>query len=186
MRFLILPAVMAALALQGCAALTTATDQTKTQAERIAAALEAGAQAFCAASLTVRDAVSSSAPDAMRVVVSAVNAPPLAVISSLSRVNVGSVVQLSGLASTDVNGDALTFKWALLNKPLLANGSTANSVAALSSLTANNPVFTADLPGVYVVSLVVNDGKVNSDPVTVAITAIDTNDATGLTGLTGN
>lgn len=138
------------------------------------------------ASLTVRDAVSSSAPDAMRVVVSAVNVPPLAVISSLSRVNVGSVVQLSGLSSTDGNADPLTFKWALLSKPLLANGATANSVAALSSLTANNPVFTADLPGVYVVSLVVNDGKVNSDPVTVAITAIDPNDATGLTGLTGN
>jgi chitinase len=138
------------------------------------------------ASLTVRDAVSSSAPDAVRVVVSAVNAPPLAVISSLSSVNVGSVVQLSGLSSTDVNGDPLTFKWALLSKPLLANGSTANSLAALSSLTTYNPVFTADVAGVYVVSLVVNDGKVNSDPVTVAITAIQPNGATGLTGLTGN
>jgi hypothetical protein len=55
MRFLILPALVAALALPGCAALTAATDTTKTQAERIAAALEAGAQAFCAASLAVRD-----------------------------------------------------------------------------------------------------------------------------------
>jgi hypothetical protein len=55
MRLLILPALMAALALPGCAAMTVATDATKTQAERIAAALEAGAQAFCAASLAVRD-----------------------------------------------------------------------------------------------------------------------------------
>jgi hypothetical protein len=138
------------------------------------------------ASLTVRDALSSSAPDAVRVVVSAVNATPLAVISSLSSVNVGSVVQLSGLSSTDGNADRLTFKWALLSKPLLANGATANSVAALSSLTTYNPVFTADVAGVYVVSLVVNDGKVNSDPVTVAITAIAPNTTTGLTGLTGN
>ena len=55
MRSFILPALVAALALPGCAALVTATDDTKTQAERIAAALEAGAQAFCAASLAVRD-----------------------------------------------------------------------------------------------------------------------------------
>lgn len=43
------------VALSGCTALTTATDPTKPQAERIAAALEAGAQAFCAASFAVRD-----------------------------------------------------------------------------------------------------------------------------------
>lgn len=138
------------------------------------------------AALTVSDGVAVSSVDQVRVQVSPVNAPPVAVISSLSRVNTGSVVQLSGLSSTDGNGDPLTFKWAMLSKPLLENGATANSKAVLSSLTSYSPVFTADLPGIYVVSLVVNDGKVTSDPVTVAVTAIDPNGATGLTGLTGN
>lgn len=138
------------------------------------------------ASLTVRDAVSSSLPDAVRVVVSSANVAPVAVISALSSVSMGSVVQLSGLSSTDGNGDALTFKWALLSKPLFANGAAADSTAVLSNVVLPNPVFTADVAGVYVVSLVVNDGKVSSDPVTVAITAMDPNDATGLSGQGGN
>jgi hypothetical protein len=123
------------------------------------------------ASLTVRDAVSSSDPDAVRVVVSAVNAPPVAVITSPSTVVVDSAVQLSAAGSTDGNRDALTYKWSLLNKPMKASGALADSVAVLSTPTLVNSVFTADVAGVYVISLVVNDGKVNSDPVTVAVTA---------------
>lgn len=48
-------AIMAALILSGCAAIATATDESKSKAERIVALLEGGAQAFCAASLAVRD-----------------------------------------------------------------------------------------------------------------------------------
>lgn len=123
------------------------------------------------ASLTVRDAVSSSEPDAVRVVVSAVNAPPVAVITASSSVVVGTRVQLSAASSTDSNRDALTYRWSLLNKPMKATGALADSAAVLSSATLVNPLFTADVAGVYVLSLVVNDGLVNSDPVTVAVTA---------------
>jgi hypothetical protein len=123
------------------------------------------------ASLTVRDAVSSSEPDAVRVVVSAVNAPPVAVITAPSSVVVGTRVQLSAASSTDSNRDALTYRWSLLNKPMKATGALADSAAVLSSATLVNPLFTADVAGVYVLSLVVNDGLVNSEPVTVAVTA---------------
>ncbi len=123
------------------------------------------------ASLTVRDAVSSSDPDAVRVLVSAVNAPPVAVISTASSVVVGSQVNLSGASSSDGNGDTLTYKWSLLNKPMKATGALADSAAVLSFTTSVNSLFTADVAGIYVLSLVVNDGKVNSDPVSVAVTA---------------
>jgi hypothetical protein len=123
------------------------------------------------ASLTVRDAVSSSEPDAVRVVVSAVNAPPVAVITASSSVVMGTRVQLSAASSTDSNRDALTYRWSLLNKPMKATGALADSAAVLSSATLVNPLFTADVAGVYVLSLVVNDGLVNSEPVTVAVTA---------------
>ena len=138
------------------------------------------------ASLTVRDAVSFSDPDAVRVVVSAANVVPVAVISALTKVNITSEVQLNGLGSTDGNKDVLTYKWALLTKPSLANGAAADSLSVLSSMTSPSPTFTADVAGVYVVSLIVNDGKVNSDPVTVAITAVDPNASTGLSGQGGN
>jgi hypothetical protein len=121
--------------------------------------------------LTVRDAVSFSIADSVRVVVSAVNAPPVAVISALSSVVVGSTVQLSAAGSTDGNRDALTYRWFLQNKPMRSSGALTDSAAVLTSTTSLNPVFTADVAGVYVISLVVNDGKVNSDPVSVAVTA---------------
>lgn len=123
------------------------------------------------ASLTVRDAVSSSEPDAVRVVVSAVNAPPVAVITAPTSVVMSTRVQLSGASSTDSNRDTLNYKWALLNKPMKATGALADSAAVLSSAILVNPLFTADVAGVYVLSLVVNDGQVNSEPVTVTVTA---------------
>jgi hypothetical protein len=123
------------------------------------------------AALTVSDGLALSATDQVRIQVSPVNAPPVAVITGSTSVTVGGLVSVSGLSSTDGNGDVLTYKWSLLSKPMLASGATANSVAVLSSTTLVNPTFTADVAGVYVVGLVVNDGKVNSDTVTVAVTA---------------
>jgi hypothetical protein len=123
------------------------------------------------ASLTVSDGAVSSAIDTVRVQVSTANVVPVAVISALSSVNTGSVVQLNGLSSTDANADPLSYQWALLSKPLLTTGATANSSAVLSNVAILDPVFTADVAGVYVLSLVVSDGKASSNPATWVVTA---------------
>jgi hypothetical protein len=70
-------------------------------------------------------------------------------------------VTLDGSQSTDANNDQLTYKW------------TAPSGITLSSTTIAKPTFTA--PEVsqdtqFTFGLVVNDGLVNSDPVTVKVT----------------
>jgi hypothetical protein len=73
-------------------------------------------------------------------------------------------VTLDGSGSTDANGDTLTYSWTLLARPI-------GSAAALNDITSAKPTFTADLVGVYVASLVVNDGKVSSTIVTTTVTA---------------
>jgi len=80
-----------------------------------------------------------------------------------------SLVTLDGSASSDADDNPMTFQWVLLNKP-----ATSNSVLEGSSLV--NPMFTPDVDGVYVVSLVVNDDKFSSDAITVTITAQSPNE----------
>jgi len=75
---------------------------------------------------------------------------------------VGTVVQLDGSASSDLDGDELTLQWTLLTKP-------PGSTATLSSTTAVQPTFTVDKAGTYEIQLIVNDGTLNSAPDTVKI-----------------
>jgi hypothetical protein len=72
-------------------------------------------------------------------------------------------VTLNGVESTDANGDLLSYKGVLTTKP-------ASSKAVLLTATSMRSTFTADLAGVYVGTLVVNDGKVDSLAATVPIT----------------
>lgn len=89
---------------------------------------------------------------------------PIANAGMAQNVISGTLVKLDGSASSDANGDLLTYNWSLTSKP-------ANSMAGLSSATSSTPTFTADLSGIYVASLVVSDGKVNSTVATVSVTA---------------
>src|SRR5581483_2627255 len=86
--------------------------------------------------LVVSDGTLNSNP--ATVTVSTFNTPPVANPGLGQVVTVGAIVQLDGSASTDVNGNPLTFKWSLISKP-------TNSTASLSDPTAVQPVFTADL-----------------------------------------
>jgi hypothetical protein len=75
----------------------------------------------------------------------------------------GETVLLDGSASSDPNGDELTFGWTLVSKP---DGSTAS----LADADTATPSFVADLAGEYEVMLVVSDGVLSDDD-TVVITA---------------
>jgi len=114
-------------------------------------------------SLIVNDGRVDSTTVATTVTASVANAAPVANAGTNQSVVLGTVT-LDGSASSDANGDTLTYKWALLNKP-------TNSTAALSSATSAKPTFTADIAGVYVFSLQVNDGKVDSAVTTVSVNA---------------
>ena len=93
------------------------------------------------------------------------NTAPVANAGTTQTVAVAAVVTLDGTASTDPNSDTLTYKWVMTTRP-------TGSTAALSSASASKPTFTADVAGIYVITLVVNDGKVDSSNTsTVAVRA---------------
>ena len=92
------------------------------------------------------------------------NQAPVAQAGQDQTVTTGSVVQLDGSASSDPDGDPLTYAWSITSKP-------AGSTAALSDPVAGNPSFTADMEGTYVLRLIVNDGDLDSVPDTIAVTA---------------
>ncbi|PJC96523.1 hypothetical protein GQ37_021390 [Janthinobacterium sp. BJB1] len=116
------------------------------------------------ASLVVNDGKVSSNAAAVSVTASTANAAPVAHAGYAQQVLSGSVVELDGSASSDANGDALTFAWELTTKP-------ANSKATLSSASSAKSTFTADASGLYVAKLIVNDGKASSADATVTVTA---------------
>lgn len=120
------------------------------------------------AQLVVSDPWASSAPDS--VTVSFSNIKPVANSGGNQSVVAGNMVVLSGGGSTDANGDPLTYSWSLVTVP-------SGSAAVLSGANTDMASFIADAAGAYVVSLVVNDGFVNSDPSNASITAISSQTA---------
>lgn len=113
-------------------------------------------------SLIVSDGKSLSEPDLVTVHVAArpVNQAPLADAGADLNVAAGSEVRLSGLNSSDADGDSLTYRWAQIG---------GNRVP-LNYSTSAQASFRAPLAdGVYSFSLVVNDGRLDSEPDTVTV-----------------
>ena len=113
--------------------------------------------------LVVNDGTDDSPPDDTVVVTVPQNTAPVADAGPDQSRLVGDLVTLDGSASTDVDGDPLTYFWTLSSVP-------AGSGATLSDATAVMPQFSIDLPGTYVAELVVDDGLAGSLPDSVQIT----------------
>jgi hypothetical protein len=105
-----------------------------------------------------------SFPD--EVVVSSENVEPVADAGVNQIVIVGDTVNLDGSGSYDVNMDPLTYSWNMTSKP-------KDSLTELIGSETVSPNFIPDTEGMYTISLVVNDGFLDSDPSNITIYAID-------------
>jgi hypothetical protein len=91
---------------------------------------------------------------------------PIAHAGSDQSVWIHDVVDLDASLSSDPDGDPLTYQWSFASAP-------ADSAATLSDPTGVSATFQVDVPGTYVMALIVNDGTVDSDMATVVITAVN-------------
>jgi hypothetical protein len=122
------------------------------------------------ATLIVNDGKVDSAPVDVTIIAAVANAAPVANAGPDQNVKNGALVTLDGSASSDANGDALTYQWTMDARP-------SGSTAALSSATVVKPTFTPDVAGNYVLSLIVSDGALKSVADSVTITSTRANAA---------
>ncbi len=117
--------------------------------------------------LNVSDGVNQSINSGMVIItVKNVNQAPTANAGINQSVNEGTLVTLNGSASTDSDGNPLTFLWTAPTGVTLAS-----ATASVTTFTA--PMVTTDTP--YAFSLVVNDGTLSSTAATVTITVKNVN-----------
>ncbi len=114
-------------------------------------------------SLKVDNGVKES--ETVQVTIQASNQQPVANAGSDQIRSRGSFIQLNGIGSTDADGDNLTYRWEWIEKP-------SGSIAKLSSSSAVNPKFTADMEGIYTLELTVSDKFSTSSPESVEINII--------------
>ena len=124
-------------------------------------------------SLVVNDGTVSSSADTITINATTANAAPVSNAGADQNIATTALVTLDGSASSDANGDSLTYAWSITSVP------GGSSVSALSNAAIVNPTFTADVDGAYVFSLVVNDGTVNSSADAITVNATTTLFASG-------
>lgn len=128
--------------------------------------------------LVVNDGTADSQADQVIVTIRQVNKVPVANAGPDQTVNEGATVTLDGSASSDADGNPLTYKW------------TAPAGITLSSATSAKPVFTAPdvtMDKQYIFTLLVNDGTFDSQSDQVMVTVRNLELATHFVKLwTGN
>jgi len=116
--------------------------------------------------LIVKDGQLSSSPDTVEI--STLNSAPVANAGADQAALTGQAVTLDGSASSDIDGDSLTYAWSIVTAP-------AGSQALIANPAHVKPTFTPDLAGQYVIQLIVDDGTVPSAPDTMVITTTKQN-----------
>ncbi|WGL15247.1 PKD domain-containing protein [Microbulbifer bruguierae] len=92
------------------------------------------------------------------------NRAPIAVAGNNLSTDLGQSVNLSGAASSDPDGDSLTYSWSISSSP----GNSNPIISSGSQVEAN---FTADTAGSYEIELTVSDGSISSsDTITITVT----------------
>ncbi len=138
--------------------------------------------------LVVNDGEANSIQDTMKINVYN-NAPTAEAGSDYSfTFGSGETITLDGSASSDPEASPLSYEWTITSAPY---GSHA---ALLPGSNIVNPSITPDLPGTYVISLVVYDGDMYSAADSLTITAVNTgptaeagpNQQIGFPGVTAN
>ncbi|MGF1527559.1 MAG: PKD domain-containing protein, partial [Candidatus Competibacterales bacterium] len=116
------------------------------------------------ATLVVNDGQGDSLPDSVTITTpNAANTAPVANAGLPQKVFMGDKVYLDASASTDADGDALTYRWALVSSP-------PNSLATLSNPDVLLPSFEVDEAGAYQWVLTVSDGIANSTDTVIVTT----------------
>jgi RHS repeat-associated protein len=113
--------------------------------------------------LIVNDTYVDSAADT--VVISTINSRPVAAITHTPTApKTGDTVTVDGTGSTDADGDPLTYSWSILNQP------SGSNLTLTDILDPAKKTFVPQLVGDYITQLIVNDGQLDSPPVTDTIT----------------
>lgn len=94
------------------------------------------------------------------------NRPPTANAGAGQTAFVGAAAVLDGSASSDPDGDPITYRWTLAQRP-------AGSQAALAGPATLHPALAIDKPGRYTAQLIVNDGRLDSAPASVTISTVN-------------
>jgi len=111
-------------------------------------------------SLRVSDPKTASDPDYVVITISSDDLPPIADCGEDINGTVGQAARLDGSASTDPEGARLGFSWGVSSVPVCSTLTTAN----IYDQNTETPALVPDCQGMFVMSLVVDDGLAWSDP----------------------